>query len=196
MLSQRGDTIIEVVLAFAVFSFVSIGAMTIMGQGSNTAQRALEITQVRQEIDSQAQALRAAQQAYTASGGLATSQWRTIAQSGSINDSQKYSDDTRCPTEADINGSFIMNPANASAVTSAPANWFKNIEAPDAPTYAKVLPNGATVEAHGMWIERSFDDGGNGPDSFDFIVRACWFGAGLDTPLQLETSVRLYEPGS
>lgn len=193
MLNQRGDTIIEVVLAFAVFSMVSIGAMTIMGQGSNTAQRALEITQVRQYIDSQAQALRAAQQAHTAAGGVATTEWRKIALTGAANDSQKYADETRCPVENDITGSFIMNPDNAAAVTTG--SWFRDINAATAPPYAKVTTSSG-VEAHGMWIERSFDEGGNGPDSFDFVVRACWFGAGLSTPLQLETSVRLYEPGS
>ena len=64
--AQRGDTIIEVLLAITVFSLVGVGAVTIMNQGVNTTQRALEITQVRQEIDSQVDALQAAHQAYSA----------------------------------------------------------------------------------------------------------------------------------
>lgn len=62
--SERGDTIIEVLLAFTVFSLVSVGAMAIMNQGTNAAERSLEVTLVKEQIDAQAEALRAAQQAY------------------------------------------------------------------------------------------------------------------------------------
>src|ERR1035437_7179154 len=64
---QRGDTLIEVLFAVSVFSLVAIGGLTIMNQGSNTTQRALEITLVRQQIDAQAEGLRFLHDAYIAS---------------------------------------------------------------------------------------------------------------------------------
>ena len=50
---ERGDTIIEVMFAFVLFSMVIVGAFMIMNQGMALAQRSLEVTQVRQQIDSQ-----------------------------------------------------------------------------------------------------------------------------------------------
>src|SRR5674476_81397 len=54
----RGDTLVEVLFATAVFSLVAVGCLSIMNQGAATAQRALEITLVRNEIDAQAETLR------------------------------------------------------------------------------------------------------------------------------------------
>ena len=62
LITERGDTIIEVLLAITVFSLVAVGAMTIMSQGTNTTQRSLEMSLVKQQIDAQAEALRAAYQ--------------------------------------------------------------------------------------------------------------------------------------
>ena len=65
---ERGDTIIEVVFAVTVFSLVAVGGITIMNQGTATAQRSLEIGLVREQIDSQADALRYIHGAYIANG--------------------------------------------------------------------------------------------------------------------------------
>ena len=56
--SARGDTIIEVVMAVAMFSMLAIGIMALMNSGIAMAQRSLELTLVRQQIDSQAEMLR------------------------------------------------------------------------------------------------------------------------------------------
>lgn len=191
---QRGDTIVEVILAFAVFSMVSVGAMTVMGQGTNASQRALEITLVRQQIDAQAEALRAAHQAYTASSNGASSQWRAFARANIADNTVSYTDESVCPSDVDqISNSFILDPRTATLITSA--DWFQDINTRTTKPFAQV-ETGAAVQSYGMWIEREYQAGGNVPDSFNFNVRACWYGAGLSTPLQLETIVRLYEPGS
>ena len=195
MLKQRGDTIIEVLLAFTVFSLVSVGAMTVMGQGSNASQRALEITLVRQQIDAQAEALRAAQQAYTASAGDDT-EWKKFALAGIANNSQHFNETASCPTTDWINGArvFIMQPRTATLVTGT--TWYKDINGAAAPPYAQVQTSSGVTQSYGIWIERSYESSETAPSSYDFNVRACWFGAGLDIPMQIETSVRLYEPGS
>ncbi|MBC7512045.1 type II secretion system protein, partial [Candidatus Saccharibacteria bacterium] len=63
---QRGDTLIEVIVAFAVFAMVAVGALNVMNQGTATAQDTLETTHVRQQIDNQAEILRYLHQAYLA----------------------------------------------------------------------------------------------------------------------------------
>lgn len=190
---QRGDTIIEVLLAFAVFSMISITSMVVMGQGSNASQRALEITLVRQQLDSQAEALRAAQQAYTiASDGVET-EWEKIALSGAANNSQHFASTTECPKDSsEVQRSFIMDPRTAAVIDTG-TEWLEDINGTNPPPYAQVDFSGTPV-SYGMWIERTHNAGT--PGSYDFDVRACWYGAGLRVPLQLDTTVRLYAPGS
>lgn len=54
----RGDTIIEVLLAMTIFSAVVSSAMFVMNRSIGSAQRSLEITQVRAQIDTQVELLR------------------------------------------------------------------------------------------------------------------------------------------
>lgn len=186
---QRGDTIIEALLAFTVFSLVSVGAMTVMNQATNASQRSLEITLVRQQVDAQAEALRAAHQAFWRASNPSDTQWSKIALSGT--DSAVYSSDTSCPTQSALNSNraFIMNPTNATRVTGV--GWYKDIDPTNPLPYARVDGN----ESYGIWIERRYIEGAtNAPNSYDFTVRACWFGAGMSRPMQIKTSVRLYEP--
>lgn len=60
----KGDTLVEVMFAVAIFGMVSIGAIGIMNHGVYTAQTALETTLARAEIDAQAEALRFIHNAY------------------------------------------------------------------------------------------------------------------------------------
>jgi prepilin-type N-terminal cleavage/methylation domain-containing protein len=64
--SQKGDTLIEVLFAVTVFSLVAVGSLSIMNQGTTVAQRSLETTLVRQEIDAQAETLRFVHDSYIA----------------------------------------------------------------------------------------------------------------------------------
>lgn len=191
---QRGDTIIEVLLAVTIFSLVAVGAMVIMNQGTNAAQRALEIAQVRQQIDAQAEALRAAQQAYTVASNPADPDltWNQITDPAPTAHFNTDASVTGCPESEteDVAGSFVMDARNA---TKAPIGWFNSINADDAPPYAKMDYDSGT-RAHGLWIERTFDDGGSAPDAYNFTIRACWYGAGLSKPLTIDTLVRLYDP--
>jgi len=80
---QKGDTLIEVLFAVTVFSLVAVGSLSIMNQGTATAQRSLEITLVRQEIDAQAEALRFIHDSYIAAypnavSGEASGEWSKI----------------------------------------------------------------------------------------------------------------------
>src|SRR6476661_972947 len=78
--AQRGDTIIEVMFAVAIFAMVAVGCLSIMNQGMATAQRSLEVTLVRQQMDAQAEALRYIHQAYVASYDKNTTPTGTAAE--------------------------------------------------------------------------------------------------------------------
>ncbi|MBQ3436830.1 hypothetical protein IJG26_02680 [Candidatus Saccharibacteria bacterium] len=61
---RKGDTLIEVTLAVGIFSMIAIAVVSVMSGGTSSAQSALETTLAREEIDTQAEALRFIQSAY------------------------------------------------------------------------------------------------------------------------------------
>lgn len=63
--TKRGDTLIEVLLAVAIFSIIAVSAVGIMNHGLNRTQASLETTMARTEIDSQAEALRFIHDSYS-----------------------------------------------------------------------------------------------------------------------------------
>ncbi len=70
-LIKRGDTIIEVTFAIAVFSLISVLSIQIMDRDVAIIQGTLEAEMARNEIDAQAEALRFIQNAYLSERELA-----------------------------------------------------------------------------------------------------------------------------
>ena len=203
---QQGDTIIEVLFAVAVFAMVAVGSMTIMNQGTATAQRSLEITLVRQQIDAQAEAIRYIHKAYVAAyqsgGGALTgtaAEWTKMTSRTTGHGTDGASEfgqvnGETCPTAVPGQRPFILNAHTARVWPAAPS-----MEAPaDAslPPFAQVVYNedSSVNQAYGMWIEAVPSTATNGPGFVDFHIRACWSAPGTDTPMTLGTIVRLYEP--
>lgn len=67
-LKRRGDTLIEVTLAVGIFSMVAVAVVAVVSGSTSSAQTALETTVTREEIDTQAEALRFIQSSYIAGG--------------------------------------------------------------------------------------------------------------------------------
>ena len=205
---EQGDTLIEVLFAIAVFAMVAVGSLSIMNQGTATAQRALEITLVRQQIDAQAEAIRFIHQSYVASyqrdgaaptgiakrwvdmtsksegkGADGASDFSTIGISGS------------CPTTLSAQKPFILN-THTATISSAPITMTPP-PGGSLPPFAQVIYDDASViqSAYGIWVEAvpsAIEDGR--PGIVDFHIRACWDAAGSSTPATIGTIVRLYEP--
>ena len=57
-LKKRGDTLIEVTFAIAVFCLVSAITMMVMNSDLAAMQATMELTMARNEIDAQAEAIR------------------------------------------------------------------------------------------------------------------------------------------
>ena len=69
--TKLGDTLIEVTLAVGIFSMIAIAVVSVVSASTTGAQTALETTLTREEIDTQAEALRFIHGSYASS--LATS---------------------------------------------------------------------------------------------------------------------------
>ena len=78
LMIKKGDTLIEVTLAVGIFSMIAIAIVAVMSSGTSSAQTTLESTLTREEIDSQAEALRFLQSAYVASKDNADSNNRYV----------------------------------------------------------------------------------------------------------------------
>ncbi len=61
---KRGDTIIEVMFAFAIFTMVAIVTVSMMNLGLATSERSLELVTARNELNAQAEALRFVHSSY------------------------------------------------------------------------------------------------------------------------------------
>ena len=82
--AKRGDTLLEVVFAFVIFSLVSVLSITTMNSGIKGAEAALELSLARTEIDAQAETLRFIQSVYAYDKG-----YRTLWKALTLDDSTK-----------------------------------------------------------------------------------------------------------
>lgn len=206
LVRERGDTIIEVLFAVTVFAMVAVGSLSIMNQGTAAAQRALEITLVRQQMDGQAQAIRYIHKAYVAAyqkDGLAptgvAAEWvkmsnKTTGKGAAGASEFGTTNGTTCPATVPGEKPFLVNAHTATVWTGIPA-----MSAPSGgslPPYAQVIYNddSSINSAYGIWVEAVPSTNIDGPGFVDFHIRACWDSAGSSNPMTLGTIVRLYEP--
>lgn len=203
---EQGDTLIEVLFAITVFSFIVVTALSLMNQGVAAAQRSLEITTVRQQMDGQAETLRFLHESYVEAyqSGLTydtadavnspAEEYYKIIQfaNGGRTAASTFGSADVCQTP-DIGRDFILNPVAATFVNNSrsPGIFEK------ATTFSQLsyTSGGLLSHSQGMWIEpvRSSNDG-TSAGYIDFHIRACWGGPGSNIPMNLGTIVRLYEP--
>lgn len=193
-IAHRGDTIVEVMLAITIFSLIVVGSMAIMNQGLYTAQRAQEISLVRSQIDSQAEALRFLNASYINAfrgegvdyGDTPAGKWKDIVVNRTVGSVSGFgTTGASCPNLP--NKIFIINPKKATLHT-VPIN--------NASTFSKIdydIHDNIT-SVQGIWIEALRSNTNNHSGYVDFHIRACWDSPGQSTPVTLGTIVRLYEP--
>ncbi len=201
----RGDTLIEVLFAVTVFSLVVVLSLSLMNQGTSASIRALQISLVRQEIDSQAETLRFLNSAYveafhagyapTSETTPAAEYYRMIENITTADISPFGGDKVTCPEAP--NGSFLLNTRTAKFRSFSGNPGLKQ----PAEAFSQTVYNGDTLTAgQGVWIEavRSTQKPAASNQSntryTDFHIRACWDAPGAGAPMNLGTIVRLYEP--
>lgn len=189
----RGDTIIEVLFAVTIFSALAISGLSVMNRSVGTAQRTLEVSLVRQEINNQAEVLRFIHDSYISGSDTIQAQvWNNIADSSNIIlANQLTSLDTlvnscQPPTQR----AFILNPRTVKLVTNSTANIFQ-----PAQIYSQLRYNSdnSIAKVDGIWIQQLVGNNG-GTEYRDFHIRACWQAPGGNVPVTLSTVVRLYVP--
>lgn len=209
---KRGDTVIEVMFAVAVFSMVAVAGLSIMNRGTATAQRSLEITLVRQQIDAQAETLRLVHDAYVTSrsvdaqngddtidvSGVWGAVLDNVSESGILPLSEAMDSSGNCV--APSNEMFVLNTRSPSVRTTIDfldtSAGVEGLAIP--PVYAQVhYDDDDTIqEVHSMYVQGIYDRRGDDttPDAIDFHIRACWHAPGSLVPVTMGTIVRLYMP--
>lgn len=206
-LLEKGDTLIEVMISFALFAAVAVTTLAVMNQGTSTVQRALEITLVRAQMDSQIEALQYVHEAYVAgfqrgvtpAAGSTAAQWTDIKTKYLVATASTFGqlNAGQCQLPGGTSKPFIMNAQTAvpqqSGLTSLPP------AGGSLPPFSQVLYDGsmpgAITNAYGIWLEAVESPAGiTGTPYIDFHVRSCWDGAGSAVPVTLGTIVRLYDP--
>jgi type II secretory pathway pseudopilin PulG len=187
---EQGDTIIEIVIAFAIFALAAVSTLIILNKGVATTQRNLEATLVRQQVDSQAELIRYIHD----SRGAA---WATMLSKVTTNPAPISSDGPTCPTTTDISTGFYVRPtinADPKATTFAVQGLTATTYTNTPQTYAKIDYTTGAPKAEGIWVQvaEAENDTGSGIKAYDFYIHACWDSVGLNIPMTLGTVVRLY----
>ena len=124
---KRGDTLIEVMLAVGIFSMVAVAVVAVMSGGTTSSQASLETTLAREEIDTQAEAIRFIHRSYiadknTGQNSIFGTLWREITSKAvnsggqSIEDAAQFhpancQDDLYATGKEAVNGlSFVIDP--------------------------------------------------------------------------------------
>lgn len=172
---RRGDTIIEVMLAVTIFSMVAVGAMTVMNSGLAIAQRSLEVTQARQQVDAQAEMLRFVHdRSREDRSGQYASLWSSIQL---VDAPQQLINTPSCPAKIDNSIALFPSAGEIRLTTNyGEPGSFSRIDGD---------------VARGISIQVTKVSGGR---AYDAYIQACWDSPGSSQPVTIGTIVRLYDP--
>lgn len=172
----RGDTLIEVLLAFTIFTSVAVATFFIMNRGVAISQRSLEITLVREQIDAQTELVRFIHD-------TKPSLWDDMKNLAVANIGD------RCGGQNDAN-SFFVN-VNSNTLSILNTNVSTNYNTPE--TYSQIR-YGNNSMAYGMWVQITEAEGTAGnQNAYDVHVFACWQSVGPGPESTIGTVVRLYD---
>lgn len=208
---QRADTIIEVMIAFGIFAASISATLLIMNLGVANAMRSLEVTLVRQQMDSQVEAIRYIHTAYVSDYQKGSNlpmkppsiRWDEIKdRSTGMTPDQVYSfseNDTKCPAAtSDIRSAFFIDEfAQGGQALKIRTGTDIVLAAPSEatlPPYAQIDYSTGNPKAYNMWIQAVPSSGAGATKYVDFHVRACWDSSASTVPVTLGTLVRLYDP--
>lgn len=178
---ERGDTLVEVLIAIAVLSTAIVGGLGIMNFGYGIANNAVERTQVQASMNSQLSMISYARDAYIqaeqqpSSGGARA--WQAIMSHVT-------------------NGA--PNTSVCNGVTPQPSGGFyikEDIATFDTASVTAYNGTAATTLAlpgSGMWIEGR--KAGGAVNYVDFYVKSCWSAVGAGSDQMSRTVMRLYVP--
>ena len=186
--SQRGDTLVEVMFASAVAALVIVGALSVMNKSLSQTQLSVEVTQVRQAVDRQAELLRYSRDAYkkdegAASGGSKV--WQQVITKSKPAASSFGSCASAANLTNNSNGdnAFFVNASNINDIQFST-------------TFTE--PQTFAQEGSGLWVEavrgsrEIAKSDGSTVKYMDLHIRACWDTSVSGEKSKIGTIVRLY----
>ena len=191
--SSRGDTLIEVMMAISIMAIVVVGTFSVMNKGLANMYDSLEVSEVQQLINRQAESLRYARDQYlarknghtlSASDNEAADVW--VNSLGNASGVGNWSGETAVPRmdncDVTTNAFFIQRSAGGASIAVGTNNSFG----------FKAVAAGFPSPGNGIWIQRTSTAAG--VPYKDFFIRACWESVGGGDEKQvLSTIVRLYD---
>lgn len=178
---ERGDTLVEVLIAVAVLSAAIVGGLGIMNFGYSIANNAVERTQVQASMNSQLAMISYARDAFVRSnqqptdgGSRAWQQIMSYVTTGSPN-----ANICSGITPQSSGGFYIKE--DITNLDTASVTAFNN-------TAATALAQPGT----GMWVEGR--QAGGSVHYIDFYVKSCWSPIGANADQTSRTVMRLYVP--
>ena len=188
---ERGDTLIEVILAGAVLAMVTVSTFSIMQRGASSAYDALERSQVRLELNRQSELLQYFRDSYTKS---------TISQTPIVANSPAANWQTIVDNGGGGGPYVAVTTPSISTCTPSPQAFFIKFDTASLrymvyPETSYTVPSGLPSAGDGIWIEQVNPPGFNGINRkfHDFYVLACWETT-TASQQTLSTIVRLYDP--
>lgn len=186
--SERGDTLIEVLLAMAILSAIIVGAITMMNRGHAIARDSLERSQVTALMTEQAEILRYVRDSYDPSKPAPlvppASLWKDL-----VDNWTATAENAGCKTNTNpfylqksLNPSGEVEPKlvdfDESTINVGSSNYVE--------THAK--------PGNGLWVEAEPPAGAGGVEYIDFHIKGCWSPSGEGPQQEAKTIVRLYMP--
>lgn len=181
--NERGDTLIEVLVAISVFGIVVVGAFALMNRGVTQMYDSMEKAQVRMLLNSQTEALTYARDQYLRSESmvLVTPQDQRAK---SAWDGIKNAMDT--PTTAP--GLDSCTPSDSAFSLQLDASGMSRSS-----TITSAVADGFPSAGNGIWIEEIPSAASVTPSFIDFYIKACWLQNSSAQTQVLSTVVRLYD---
>jgi prepilin-type N-terminal cleavage/methylation domain-containing protein len=204
--SERGDTLIEVLVAIAVLGALITVAYAVMNRGFASTQNSLDRTTTQAMINGQASMLRAAHA--RAANGDPTA-WNAIV--ALVPPKQVASVNTYVtpPSDPTANGQPVIDGCASSFSSYDQWNFYFDVNRTDGvdPMVPKKVDYGATPSlprkgttpklGDGLWIEGHGYQPGVNEDLYVFYIKSCWaptYSSGNNVTSQVKTVVRLYAP--
>lgn len=191
-LRQRGDTLVEVLLATAVLALIISGTAYVMSTGLAKSQLSLERTQVQASVAGQASVLRALREAAIKKRSPeAVSLWRQVGDYAKTPNSQLQQ--AVCHPASPANDKRFYFYDGADSVS----NWLQPQEFEATATQkADIVPKSGFLPTagDGLWIEAYYYPTSNPSQLayYDFYIKACWDGSGSLGEQEVKSVVRLY----
>jgi type II secretory pathway pseudopilin PulG len=186
---QRGETLIEVLLAFAILGIALVTVMRTMDGGLSSMFVSGQRSQVEAQMRGQLAVLQAAHQKAVTSTDQSTADWTEIINAVATSAADREEDVT-----AD-GCTYSPNKNRLYFTTDTTGTWTGDVATK---TGGTMVPNSVTPGPDGstLWIEAQHVPQGTSDEFargyYDFYIKSCWMGAN-STPQQAKMITRFYD---